>query len=164
MMKYIHLLAFLSLGLAVTSCHKKTRVEEIQEFRLELTSEDTVSMLKMCDDCMESLKAGKIDEVIGSLREYNDSTNSISPLTPETEAAYRKKFQLFPVHSYKRAYYSFQLEGCNDVKYEVEFAETDNVQETGEYKTNYMFNPVKIDGVWYLTMKTETQSFDKSRQ
>ena len=62
--------------------------------------------------------------------------------------------------NFERVSYSFQLEGCNDVKYKVKFAESDNVEETGEFKTMYMFNPVKIDGTWYLTVKRPGQDFD----
>ena len=115
-------------------------MDKMEEFRSELNEQDTLTMLKLCDDCMNSLKAGKIDQVIASLYEYNDTTEEVTPLTPATEKSYRKMFKIFPVLDFERVSYSFQLEGCNDVKYKVKFAESDNVEETGEFKTMYMFN------------------------
>ena len=160
MKHFNYAILILSSLLIFASCKEKSRVDKMEEFRSELNEQDTLTMLKLCDDCMNSLKAGKIDQVIASLYEYNDTTEEVTPLTPATEKSYRKKFKIFPVLDFERVSYSFQLEGCNDVKYKVKFAESDNVEETGEFKTMYMFNPVKIDGTWYLTVKRPGQEFD----
>lgn len=160
MKHFNYAILILSSLLIFASCKEKSRVDKMEEFRSELNQQDTLTMLKLCDDCMNSLKAGKIDQVIASLYEYNDTTEEVTPLTPATEKSYRKKFKIFPVLDFERVSYSFQLEGCNDVKYKVKFAESDNVEETGEFKTMYMFNPVKIDGTWYLTVKRPGQDFD----
>ena len=97
---------------------KETREERVAEFRAELTAEDTATMLKLCDDAMKELKAKNIDKVLASLYEYTDSTEDLKPLSEELKKKYRNQFQIFPVMEYERKYYSFQLEGCNDVKYE----------------------------------------------
>jgi hypothetical protein len=87
-----------------------------------LTANDTTQMLKLCDNAMELLKGKKIDEVVASLYEYNDSTEELKPLSAEMKKRLERRFKMFPVLDYKREYYSFMLEGCNDVKYEVTFA------------------------------------------
>lgn len=67
---------------------------------------------------------------------------------------------LFPVLEYSRIYYSFQLEGCNDVKYEVVWATADKTGTNQDAKTAYMFNPVKVDGSWKLCVKTASDEID----
>lgn len=119
-------------------------------------------MLALCDEAMENLKAKNYDKVLASLFEYNDSTHEIKPLSKETETAYKKKFQMFPVLEYERAYFSFMLEGCNDVKYSVTFATAEQTGGTEPAKTAYMFNPVKIDGSWKLCVKTYADEIDRT--
>lgn len=166
-MKRINITVFLIVAsVLVVSCSKKdkTRRERVEEFRSELTTEDTTQMLKLCDDAMESLKAKDYDKVLSSLYEYTDSTQEVKPLTEETAKRYRKMFQMFPVLDYVRKYYSFQLEGCNDVKYEVTFATAEQAGTEEPAKTGYMFNPVKADGTWKLCVKTASDEIDLSRR
>lgn len=139
---------------------KKSREERVEEFRSELTAEDTAAMLKLCDDAMADLKAHKVDQVLANLYEYTDSTQEVKPLTEQTKKEYRNKFMLFPVLEYSRIYYSFQLEGCNDVKYEVVWATADKTGTNQDAKTAYMFNPVKVDGAWKLCVKTASDEID----
>ena len=117
-------------------------------------------MLKLCDDAMANLKAKDYNKVLASLYEYTDSTQEVKPLTEETKRRYLNKFRLFPVLDYERVYYSFQLEGCNDVKYEVTFATAEQAGTAEPAKTGYMFNPVKVDGSWKLCVKTANDQID----
>lgn len=167
MKRYFVLIATTAVVLSlIVSCGKKqkTREEQIAEFRSGLTTEDTTQMLKLCDDAMESLKAKDYDKVLSSLYEYTDSTQEVKPLTEETAKRYRRMFQMFPVLDYVRKYYSFQLEGCNDVKYEVTFATAEQAGTAEPAKTGYMFNPVKVDGTWKLCVKTADESIDVTRR
>ena len=142
---------------------KETHEERVAEFRAELTAEDTATMLKLCDDAMKELKAKNIDKVLASLYEYTDSTEDLKPLSEELKKKYRNQFQIFPVMEYERKYYSFQLEGCNDVKYEVTFATAEQTGTGQPAKTAFMFNPVKINGEWKLCVKTADEEIDKTR-
>jgi hypothetical protein len=73
----------------------------------------------------------------------------------------KRRFKLFPVLDYRREYYSFMLEGCNDVKYKVTFA-TSEQSGTGEAPTTmFMFNPVKVDGEWKLCVKAPEKEVDE---
>lgn len=134
------------------------------EFRSELTAEDTTTMLKLCDDAMEQLKAKDYDKVLASMYEYTDSTQEVKPLSKETAARYLRMFRMFPVLDYVRKYYSFQLEGCNDVKYEVTFATAEQAGTSKPAKTGYMFNPVKVDGTWKLCVKTADEEIDLEKR
>ena len=120
------------MGMASCNSKKESREQKVEEFRSELTKEDTVAMLHICDQAMKDLKA-----------------------------KYRRLFTMFPVLEYERKYYSFQLEGCNDVKYEVVFATAEQAGTEEPAKTAYMFNPVRINGEWKLCVKTADDEFDK---
>lgn len=166
MKKYI-LFAYtlLTLGFfaSCSSCsnkNEKPREERVAEFRSTLNHEDTTTMLKLCDDAMEQLKAGKIDQVLSNLYEYNDSTKEVKPLSKQTADRFRRRFRMFPVLDYNRQFFSFQLEGCNDVRYNVTFAKAEQTGTRQPAKTAYMFNPVKVDGTWKLCLKTQKDEID----
>lgn len=162
-MKTINVLFVLAIIImAVSSCtdKQKSPKDQVQEFRSQLTYNDTTAMLQLCDNAMELLKQNKYEEVIASLYIYDDSTKSVNSLSETTANSYRRMFEMFPVLEYEREYYSFLLEGCNDVKYKVTFS---ILQETGEaLNTAYMFNPVKIDGEWKLCVKTAKDANEKT--
>ena len=151
--------ALLCLGTACSN-KKKSREERVDEFRSMLTANDTTQMLQICDNAMEQLKGNKIDDVIASLYLYNDSTQELSELTDQMKKRYAQRFKRFPVKDYKRQYYSFMLEGCNDVKYEVTFA---TAEQTGGQPatTMYMFNPVKVNDEWKLCVKSAADDIDE---
>jgi len=152
--------------LLLVACNNKpkSREQRAEEFRSSLTTADTTQMLKLCDDAMESLKAKDYDKVLSALYEYTDSTQEVKPLSETTAKRYRRMFQMFPVLDYVRKYYSFQLEGCNDVKYEVTFATAEQAGTTEPAKTAYMFNPVKVDGTWKLCVKTASDEVDMEKR
>ena len=154
------LLAILVFSLCSCVEKKKSREQQVDEFRSELTEEDTAAMLKLCDDAMAQLKAKDYNAVLANLHEYTDSTQEVKPLTEETRQRYLNKFKMFPVLDYTRVYYSFQLQGCNDVKYDVTFATAKQAGTAEPAKTAYMFNPVKVDGTWKLCVKTATDEID----
>lgn len=166
--KYLFLFAIASVLFGLSSCghskQDKPREQRVQEFRSELTEADTAAMLKLCDDAMEQLKNRQIDQVLASLYEYTDSTQELKPLSAEMKKRYTKMFHLFPVLDYQRTYFSFQLEGCNDVKYDVTFATAEAAGTDKAPTTAYMFNPVKIDGEWKLCVKTADDDIDMEKR
>ena len=127
-----------------------------------MSAEDTTTMLNLCNTAMEQLQQGKIDEMLNTLYEYDDSTKQLSQLTENTLLRYKRQFERFPVKDFALQYYSVMLEGCNDVKYKVTFATEE--QTGGEPATTmYMFNPVKINGEWKLCVKTQHDEFDQDQ-
>jgi hypothetical protein len=162
MKKFNYILMAVAVLMLATACSKKakTREERVEEFRSMLTTNDTTQMLQICDNAMEQLKGKKIDQVLASLYEYNDSTEELKPLSDKFKKRLEKRFKLYPVQEFKRQYYSFMLEGCNDVKYEVTFR---TAEQTGgdAAKIMFMFNPVKKDGEWKLCVKTPTDEIDE---
>lgn len=163
MKKLNYLFIAVALLCLVTACSskKKTREERVEEFRSMLTISDTTQMLRLCDNAMELLKGKKIDEVIASLHEYNDSTEELTPLSDATVKRLQRRFKMFPVLDYKREYFSFMLKGCNDVKYKVTFATADKAGTDVAPTTMFMFNPILIDGEWKLCVKAPEDEVDE---
>ena len=171
-MKHItyYTLILFTAALTVASCKNQpksadeTRLEKIEQFRAQLVHDDTTIVLRLCDNAMELLMNKQYDEVLASLYEYTDSTQEVKPITPQTAKKYLRKFKMFPVMRYERKYYSFQLEGCNDVKYDVIFASGEAAGTSTPAIIGYMFNPVKVDGEWRLCVKTPTDFYDINMQ
>ena len=138
------------------ACKGETKTSS-QIYQEGLTAQDSTIMLQKCDSCMQLLSEGKIDKALAMLVEYDDSLQQVSPLSEETRASYMRKFTLFPVLKYNLVYISFTESGLNDAKYEVQFGP----DEAGAPKTAYMFNPVKVDGQWYLCVKGANQAVDE---
>ncbi len=149
--------SLLTIALVVFAACKGGQKSESMVFQEGLTAQDSTIMLQKCDSCMQFLSDGRIDDALAMLVEYDDSLQQVSPLSDETRASYMRKFTLFPVLKYELKYVSFMESGLNDAKYEVQFGP----DEAGAPKTAYMFNPVKIDGIWYLSVKTANQSIDE---
>lgn len=162
MSKFSYFLSVAAILIFLSACSNKpkTREQQVAEFRSELTGEDTTQMLKICDDAMELLKNKQYDRVLASMFEYTDSTQEVKPLSAETMKRYKTMFKMFPVLEYHRTYYSFMLEGCNDVKYMVTFAPSEKTGTGEAARTSYMFNPVKVDGTWRLCVKTPDDQLD----
>jgi len=163
MKKFYILLAVVATMFLTTACKNKkaqTREDQVEMFRSTLTSNDTTQMLQLCDNAMEALKGKKIDDLVASLYEYNDSTKEAKPISEATAKRYTRMFNMFPVLSYSRRYYSFMLEGCNDVLYDVVFATAEQAGTEKDPTTTYMFNPVKIDDKWLLCVKTLNDEID----
>jgi hypothetical protein len=134
------------------------------KFRESVTSEDTLQMLSLADKCMEFLHNKDIDQAIAMLHEYDGANKQIKDLSSETENRLRRQFSIFPVLKYQRDYFSFMLEGLNDVRYRVWFAEDADPNSNGESVTTYMFNPVLVNGTWYLCVKDRDQISDEMRR
>ncbi len=158
---FLFTLLVTALFLIVVSCNQnKSREQMVEEFRSGLTKEDTTEMLQLCKDAMEQLKAKDYKRVLASLYEYDDSTQEVKILSSETREKYLNIFKCFPVLDYECVGYSFQLEGCNDVKYKVTFATAEQAGTPEAPTTSFMFNPVKIDGGWKLCVKTPKDQVD----
>lgn len=152
-----YLLPLMAIALvAFAACTGTDKKTDSQEYQEGLTAQDSTIMLQKCDSCMQLLSEGRIEDALDMLVEYDDSLQQVSPLSDETRASYKRKFTLFPVIKYDLQYVSFMEAGLNDAKYEVQFGP----DEAGAPKTAFMFNPVKVDGQWYLCVKTANQAFD----
>ena len=156
-------ICFLALVAAASCANKEaTKIDDSEEFRNSLTEADTLQMLSLSDSCMMLLQNKDLEGAMSMLYEYDDSTRQVLPLSEDTRRRYQRLFSMFPVLSYQRMTYTFVLEGLNDVGYDVIFAEEEHPEENGVPKTSFMFNPVRVEGTWYLTVKRGDQDIVRS--
>lgn len=158
-MKKQNLLYILSLIISccLFSCSEKRKqcTTPKEQFLMELTSEDTAQVLRLSQSCMDTLKNGNIDEALKMM--YVMQNGKVIPLPDEKESQLRKNFNYFPVINYKLEYYSFSDTDNNDVKFQIKFCEQINPNDKAPNTIGFMFNPIKINGVWYLTIKESDQ-------
>lgn len=122
---------------------------------MELTAEDTAQVLNKSRNCMDLLKAGNIDEALKMIYVLRDG--KAIPLPAEKEKQLRKNFKFFPVTDFKLDYYSFSNTDNNDVKFQIEFFKHTGPDDKTPNTIGFMFNPIKADGTWYLTVKESDQ-------
>jgi hypothetical protein len=133
---------------------EKTQKDAEAEFTSSLTKSEKKAVLDLADECMDKLRSGKVDEAVDMIYVlYNDVLYKKSA---SYTADLITRFKMFPVRSYERLYYSFSTEGNNDISYSYIFAPSK--KGAGGESMKLMFNPVYVDGKWYLTLKEGGQS------
>ena len=133
---------------------EKTQKDAEAEFVSSLTKSDQDAVLALADDCMRKLQSGRVDEAVDMIYVlYNDVVYRKSD---SYSAELIERFKAFPVRSYERDFYAFSTEGNNDISYSYVFAPGRN--GSGAQTMKLMFNPVYVDGQWYLTFKDYGQS------
>lgn len=152
----LYIFVLLAVSCFLSSCaEKKKQSTPKEKFLMGLTAEDTAQVLNISRSCMDTLKAGNIDEALKMLYIMRDG-KAVS-LPAEKEQQLRKNFKYFPVVDYKLDYYSFSSTDNNDVKFQIEFFKHTGPDDHTPNTIGFMFNPVKIDGVWYLVVKEASQ-------
>ena len=133
--------------------HFKTFEEASYEFVSNLTYDDTTTVLKLGTEIMELLKKNKVDNALDLL--YMVKDHQLYRLDTNKRESLKNRFNMFPVLDYKYENMSFASQGMNDVKYTVTFL-TECAKNTSR-NIVLMFNPIKIDGNWYFTVKEKGQ-------
>ena len=119
-----------------------------------LTQSDEDAVLALADDCMRKFQAGQLDEALDMIHVlYN---NVVYKKSDSYTAQLKQRFEAYPVLSFERLYHSFSTEGNNDISYSYVFEPANGNIPASTRKL--MFNPVYIDGQWYLTFKDGSQS------
>lgn len=125
------------------------------EFVSELSSSDTSNVKTIAFQCMDLLKADSISQALDML--YTIEGTKLRKMSDEEKIQLTKRFKIFPVIDYKFEGITFSTQGHNDVKFTYYFSKSENPQDTPK-ALGLMFNPIKIDNQWYLTMKNIGQS------
>lgn len=149
-----NLFLYIALIFFAISCHNSakkvvTYADAENVFLKGLTEKDTSSVLSMTDSFMENLAHGQIDSSLQMVNVLFSDTLYMPSLNYRLELI--RRFSLFPVLKYELVRYSFSTEGNNDVCYKYWFNEQQSSMKI-------VFNPVKVDDRWYLTLKDGSQS------
>lgn len=135
---------------------QKTYQEAEQEFRASLTAVDTTTVLAMTDSIMALVDEGRYAEAVKDIKVLDG--NALYEPSERYLEELERRFEMFKPIRIIRDYYSFSTAGVNDVKYRICFRE-----ESEGHPASFIavtFNPVKIDGKWYLAFKDGYQSSD----
>ena len=124
------------------------------EFASTLTASDTTQVMDLSTQVMDSLKSGNVEWAVDCLCELSGG-DTPTALGEETRERMLKRFKRFPVVDYELDYYSFSTPLFNDLKYRTFFRERDDSGTAPAM--SLMFNPVKVDGKWYLCVKEMSQ-------
>lgn len=133
----------------------KTYADAEKEFVGSLTKTDSITVLEMSQKCMDSLKEGNIEAALGMLYVVKDG--EAVRLTNENAENLKKHFSTFPVVDYHLENFSFfPLRDVMilNIRLNLQKKDVDGNAPT----MAFMFNPVKIDGIWYLCIKHRNQS------
>lgn len=130
---------------------EKTQLDAEKEFVSSISNADSLAVVTLSDRFMNLLKEGKVNEAVDMIYVLHD--NILYQKNDSFSKDLIQRFTMFPVVSYKLNYFSFSTAGNNDVSYTYSFTDDESSS-----KMKLMFNPVKIDDVWYLTMKDGSQS------
>ena len=142
--------------LAVVACKNsdsfRTYEQAEQEFRQSLTFHDTLAVLTLGQNFMDALKSGQVEsELVNLCVLYNDTLYKVAD---KSLLELQRRFSSVPVSDYAVASYSFSTPGNNDLAYR--YTTSGKVGTSPAFKI--MFNPVKVDDHWYLTLKDGNMS------
>lgn len=134
---------------------EKTQHDAEVEFNASLTEDSRSQVLSLADSFMQLLKDNQIDQALGMI--YVLSENVLYLPGDNYLKQLRQRFNSFPVCEYTLVSSSFSTPGNNDISYRYEFRPRVD-QDTPGPTMKLMFNPVFVEGNWYLTFKDGTQS------
>lgn len=124
------------------------------EFAATLTAADTSAVKTQAARCMDLLKADSVEQAVDML--YTVDGTKLRKLSDEEKTRMKKRFSRFPVVDYTFDYLSFATQGNNDMKFTT-YSRLRTADEKPVKGISLMFNPVRIDGQWYLAIKTAGQ-------
>lgn len=143
------------IGMAISCSNNRTlkntqlELTTSEKFINTLTHEDTLQVIALTNMCMDTLKAGKINQALKLIYYVKDTL--LLPLPLDKEQRLYNKFKRFPILNYKLDSYSFETPKNNTVKYQIEF--THKTNNNTPNTINFNFCPIKIDSAWYLSVK-----------
>lgn len=121
------------------------------DFQRSLTEGDTLEILRLGNKFMDFLKAKETNDALSMLYEYDKTKDEMKSIGEGTREQFMVRFRKFPVEKYLLQKYSFILPMQNQLKYNIQFT-MKTLNGDDNCVTAVMFNPVKFNGKWYLTI------------
>lgn len=155
-MKKFKLFSLLIIGLtALCICCGRSKTENVDnEMGENLSAADTTLAIKKANEVMDLLKHNDIAKALDKIYVI-DSVGNPEKLSQESIEELTQRFEMFPVKKYKLQRFYFKAWNNNLIDYMTEFYESDNPGAPN--KIAVVFNPVRKDGEWYLTLKNTRQ-------
>ena len=150
-MKKNIILVFAAL-LLIASCgeKKESKKQLLRPPAIALSAQDTIQIMEKVKAYDALFKANRMSEAAEML--YFVRNDSIFPLTQEKKEAFVKGISTFHIYDTKIDYLIVRDELNNEVCIISQIIEDGNIRERKGI-TKFFFNPVKKDGMWYLTVR-----------
>ena len=139
---------------ALVSCNtNKNKLPKMQyqaeaEFNASLKQSDKDKLMQLTESFMSLVKSGDVEKGVSLI--YVLDGNVVYQKSPEYTDLLVKRFSPFVSCDYDFVSVAYSTPGNNDVVY--------NVAIPGGISLRITFNPVFVNGDWYLTMKDGYQS------
>lgn len=130
---------------------EKTQKDAEKEFLASLSAESQAEVLDLAETCMQLLKNGELEDAVDMIYVLHNS--AVYQKSENYRLQLINRFKMMPVADYTLEYYNFSTQGNNDISYVTKLG-----LEEGAPTMKLMFNPVLIDGKWYLAFKDGNMS------
>lgn len=124
--------------------------------QMELSGNDTTTVLQLTSEFLDKVQAGNIEEAISSL--YILDGEEVRPLPDDRKQECRFVLGMHTVYRYHIETLTFYKETDSEVKYVLTIQ--DPATTSSPATMNGLIRPVRRDGMWYITLAnndTETQ-------
>lgn len=133
----------------MASCGSKQNAEnEETPFGQTLSADDTTKVLALAENCMQQLKTGNVDAAINSIYFIDNRDNTLVHIPDSVADRLKAKYTKLPVVDYTLDQFIFEDYDNNEVRYRIQI-----VRDQPDVTMALAFNPVKLNGEWFLTMK-----------
>lgn len=145
------------VSLVLYSCSgEKSQKTAHEEFVGSLSASDTIEIKNLCESFFSHMKAGDKDAAFELLYMLVEN-DKVEPVNAEYKAKIGNQFNIFPVLDFHSKEIRIGNAEDNIASYSIVFARDDQGKESA---ISFGFNPVKINGKWYLTVRNATSQLD----
>lgn len=113
-----------------------------------LSANDTATVQRLTNDFLELIMSGNVEDAVNSLYVLNGE--EVSPLPEEQKEGFREVWNAFDIKGYAIKSFTFNSETDTEVSYALYLK--DPVTTKNPPCINGLIQPVRRDGVWYITL------------
>lgn len=150
MSKKLFLLMLLAVSLASCTEKKEPKKNILRPPSIALSSQDTTEINQKIEAHLSLLKEKKLEEMADML--YYMDNDSISLLDDTRKENFVKGLSVFNIYDAKVKHLIIRSEYNNEVCVLLQIIKDGDISKN-KGVTKFYFNPVKIDGVWYITVR-----------
>lgn len=133
----------------ICSCKNSSEMKSVvseKQFTATLTNRDTVDVISLSSLCLTVLK-NDIDSAMNYI--YYIKNDTLIPLSDEKRIFLKNSFLSYPIKKIMLDTLIFNTEVDNIVRYNIVYDNGGSFPIT----QRFIFNPIKIESAWYLTLK-----------
>ena len=147
---------FISLLVLATSCDNKKQQQLISpDDRLpvfEFDAQDSLAIQSLADDFLARVNANDFESAANLL--YTVHNDSVAPLTSHERSGYVNAMKAIPQFGFVQSELLLFSDRDNELRLAIKMSEdADVLKKQGVIW--FVLNPIEVDGLWYLTLRSE---------